>query len=75
MQIEPAQIDRKDANVREDTMNDKKTIEKNDDFFDSHYYHLRLREQRIYTNRQIASLPEIEPGHVHHKEWVLRKKS
>ncbi|HEY4876967.1 MAG TPA: class I SAM-dependent methyltransferase [Puia sp.] len=49
--------------------------EKNTDNFEEHYHNVRLSEQRIYSNQQIAKLPDIEAEHVHAHEWLVRKKS
>jgi ubiquinone/menaquinone biosynthesis C-methylase UbiE len=43
--------------------------------FEKNYHALRAVEKRIYTSHQIARLPEIESDHVHHDEWVFRKRS
>src|SRR5580700_8334304 len=43
--------------------------------FERNYHELRLSEKRIYTDNQIAKLPEIEASHVHHVEWNFRKRS
>lgn len=51
------------------------SIQKYRDFFEKHYHNVRVREQRIYSNQQIAKLPEIEPGHPHANEWICRKRS
>jgi SAM-dependent methyltransferase len=51
------------------------SIEKNTDTFEEHYHNVRLSEQRIYTNQQIAKLPDIEADHVHAREWIVRKRS
>jgi ubiquinone/menaquinone biosynthesis C-methylase UbiE len=50
-------------------------IENNSGVFEIHYHNVRLSEQRIYSNQQIAKLPDIEAGHVHSHEWLIRKKS
>jgi ubiquinone/menaquinone biosynthesis C-methylase UbiE len=51
------------------------SIENNSGVFEIHYHNVRLSEQRIYSNQQIANLPNIEADHVHAREWVVRKKS
>lgn len=40
-----------------------------------HYSQLRLQEDRLYTDEQVATLPFIDIGHPHHKEWMVRKRS
>ncbi|HSZ85605.1 MAG TPA: class I SAM-dependent methyltransferase [Puia sp.] len=51
------------------------SIENNSRVFEIHYHNVRLSEQRIYSNQQIAKLPDIEADHVHAHEWMVRKKS
>jgi ubiquinone/menaquinone biosynthesis C-methylase UbiE len=51
------------------------STENNSDTFEKHYHNVRLSEQRIYSNQQIAKLPDIEADHVHAREWIVRKKS
>jgi ubiquinone/menaquinone biosynthesis C-methylase UbiE len=55
--------------------NDNLSFQKKLDAFEKQYHHVRLTEQRIYSNDQIARLPEIESDHVHYAEWNIRKKS
>lgn len=43
--------------------------------FEQQYISLREKEQRVYTESQIARLPDIDPQHVHYKEWQVRKRS
>ncbi|HEY9363226.1 MAG TPA: class I SAM-dependent methyltransferase [Chitinophagaceae bacterium] len=43
--------------------------------FTEQYILLREKEGRLYTNEQIKNLPEINPGHPHYKEWLIRKKT
>ena len=56
-------------------MNGKISTKKISDNFEKSYHNLRLSEQRIYTNEQIAKLPDIDPKHIHYNEWSIRKKS
>jgi ubiquinone/menaquinone biosynthesis C-methylase UbiE len=51
------------------------STEKSTDSFEEHYHNVRLSEQRIYSNQQIAKLPDIEAEHVHAHEWMVRKRS
>ena len=46
---------------------------KND--FEELYISLRKKEKRIYTDEQLASLPDIEVTHPHAGEWKTRKRS
>lgn len=39
------------------------------------YIALRDKEQRVYTNEELATLPDIASGHVHYNEWLVRKAS
>jgi 2-polyprenyl-3-methyl-5-hydroxy-6-metoxy-1,4-benzoquinol methylase len=39
------------------------------------YIDVRLKEKRVLTDGQLMFLPDIEPEHIHHKEWLLRKRS
>jgi SAM-dependent methyltransferase len=43
--------------------------------FEKLYLDSREKENRIYTNEQVALLPTIEPSHVHSNEWQIRKRS
>jgi ubiquinone/menaquinone biosynthesis C-methylase UbiE len=43
--------------------------------FAEKYILLREREHRIYTDEEVARLPDIDSAHPHSKEWLLRKKS
>jgi ubiquinone/menaquinone biosynthesis C-methylase UbiE len=56
-------------------MIDTISTENNSEVFEIHYHKVRLSEQRIYSNQQIAKLPDIEADHVHAREWMVRKKS
>ena len=43
--------------------------------FEKLYMQLRKKEQRVYTDDEVRSLPQIEATHPHFKEWLLRKRS
>ncbi len=43
--------------------------------FETIYIQLRQKEGRIYTDEEVAQLPSIPPGHIHYKEWLIRKES
>jgi 2-polyprenyl-3-methyl-5-hydroxy-6-metoxy-1,4-benzoquinol methylase len=43
--------------------------------FEKAYAILRQKEKRTYSDAQVSILPEIDPGHVHYKEWEIRKES
>jgi ubiquinone/menaquinone biosynthesis C-methylase UbiE len=43
--------------------------------FEELYVALRLKEGRIYGEKEIAELPVIAASHPHYKEWLIRKRS
>jgi ubiquinone/menaquinone biosynthesis C-methylase UbiE len=43
--------------------------------FEKLYIQLREKEGRVYTNEEVATLPEIAEAHPHYSEWQLRKQS
>jgi ubiquinone/menaquinone biosynthesis C-methylase UbiE len=43
--------------------------------FERLYIDLRSCEKRIYTDEEVAWLPDISEDHVHRKEWEIRKAS
>ncbi len=45
------------------------------DAFEEMYVAVRDKEGRLYTDKQLARLPDIEAGHRYYKEWKLRKHS
>lgn len=45
------------------------------DHFETLYLPLREKEGRVYSDRELAQLPEISTEHIHYAEWQLRKKS
>ena len=46
-----------------------------DDPFEKQYINARLKENRIYDDKEVKSLPDILPAHPHFNEWQIRKKS
>lgn len=46
----------------------------NEDFAEK-YIRLRHWEGRVYTDEEVARLPEIATTHPHYKEWMIRKGS
>ena len=46
-----------------------------DRLIEERYAGSRNREQRLYTDKQVAALPEISRGHLHYREWLGRKRS
>ena len=43
--------------------------------FAQQYFLLRKSEGRIYSDKEVAGLPEIDNGHRHYYEWQIRKSS
>lgn len=50
-------------------------IEQRDNYFSDNYLQVRQKEGRLYTDEQVALLPEIESSHKYYKEWKIRKRS
>ena len=43
--------------------------------FEEQYISIRKKEKRIYTNEEVALLPDISNYHIHYNEWLIRKRS
>lgn len=43
--------------------------------FENLYIQLRKNEGRVYTDEEVATLPEISEAHPHYNEWQLRRQS
>jgi ubiquinone/menaquinone biosynthesis C-methylase UbiE len=43
--------------------------------FGSTYHRLRQKEGRVYSDEEVAGLPDISATHQHYKEWQMRKFS
>ncbi len=43
--------------------------------FEEKYIQLRSKEQRIYSNKDLLNLPDVDKNNIHYKEWQIRKKS
>ena len=43
--------------------------------FEKLYIRLREQEGRIYTDEELANLPDISETHSHYAEWRIRKGS
>lgn len=54
------------------TINHTPTAE---DAFEAMYVAVRDKEGRLYTDKQVAHLPDVESGHQYYKEWKMRKHS
>ncbi|MCQ6959072.1 class I SAM-dependent methyltransferase [Mucilaginibacter aquariorum] len=39
------------------------------------YIKVREKEQRLYTDDELRQLPDIDPSHIHYKEWKIRTRS
>ncbi len=39
------------------------------------YIDVRYKEQRVLSDKLVMFLPDIEPSHIHFKEWEIRKRS
>lgn len=50
-------------------------ITEKQDVFSSIYIDVRKKEQRIYPDKIVESLPEIKANHKYYQEWKLRQKS
>lgn len=46
-----------------------------DTAFGDLYIDVRNQEKRVLTDCQVMFLPDIEPTHIHYKEWQVRKRS
>jgi ubiquinone/menaquinone biosynthesis C-methylase UbiE len=47
----------------------------NTDNFETAYIRLRKWERRMYSDEEVAQLPDVASTHPHYKEWQLRKES
>jgi ubiquinone/menaquinone biosynthesis C-methylase UbiE len=43
--------------------------------FEQLYIDLRSYEKRVYTDEEVAWLPDVNENHIHRKEWEIRKTS
>lgn len=43
--------------------------------FEKIYLDTRQKENRLYSDAQVADLPFIDPSHIYSKEWAVRKRS
>jgi ubiquinone/menaquinone biosynthesis C-methylase UbiE len=43
--------------------------------FEERYIALRRKENRVYSDSEVAQLPDIDVQHQHYKEWQIRKAS
>ena len=43
--------------------------------FEKKYITIRSMEDRLYTDEELCSLPDIPVTHLHHREWDSRKRS
>jgi len=56
-------------------MDTSKSLKNASDCFDKLYTGIRSKEHRIYTDEQLKRLPQIDPKHVHAREWKIRQAS
>lgn len=54
---------------------ENKQNEAADTAFGDLYIDVRNQEKRVLTDCQVMFLPDIEPTHIHYKEWQIRKRS
>jgi 2-polyprenyl-3-methyl-5-hydroxy-6-metoxy-1,4-benzoquinol methylase len=50
-------------------------VSRPDAVFEKKYIQCRVREQRVYADEQVSSLPDCIVSHPHYQEWQLRKHS
>lgn len=43
--------------------------------FEKQYIRARTKENRVYDDREVSSLPDMLATHEHYAEWMLRKRS
>ncbi len=43
--------------------------------FEDLYIDVRRQEKRVYSDCELMFLPDIDPSHIHYKEWQTRKHS
>src|SRR5690242_8201089 len=43
--------------------------------FEKSYIALRQKERRVYSDRELLQLPDIDESHPHYQEWMARKES
>jgi len=43
--------------------------------FEAKYIALRRKENRVYSDAEVAQLPDIDVQHPHYKEWMIRRAS
>lgn len=43
--------------------------------FEKKYFEIRKQENRIYSDEEVVSLPDIKKSHPHFSEWEIRKAS
>jgi|ERR1700733_10080540 len=46
-----------------------------DILFEKKYITTRGLENRLYTDEELEKLPDIDSGHTHYREWLMRKRS
>jgi ubiquinone/menaquinone biosynthesis C-methylase UbiE len=56
-------------------IDDKKVLQPSSKEFEQLYFDLRSHEKRMYTDEEVARLPEVDENHIYRKEWEIRKAS
>ena len=46
-----------------------------DILFEKKYITTRGLENRLYNDEELEKLPDIDAGHTHYREWLMRKRS
>lgn len=57
------------------TIDNPMRVEHKERAFGQLYVELRSREGRLYSDEELARLPDIAPGHQYAGEWAVRKRS
>ena len=55
--------------------NESSDMQETNSVFEDLYHEVRRREKRLYSDGQLMFLPDVDPSHVHFKEWQVRKRS
>lgn len=57
------------------SMDNPAAVQHNELAFEQLYLSLRAQEGRLYSDEELARLPDIAPTHQYAKEWAVRKRS
>src|SRR4051812_14170520 len=61
--------------ISTDNPKQKTDTENKHRFFVKQYIHTRKKAQRIYSNDEVRTLPDVPASHVLFEEWLIRKRS